>query len=187
VEARDEFVSNQNEVDTQNTYWLDQTSINCGMTRLYGRGYSHERVNEYVPDVRFERTSIMGAMGLGGIVAPLAYKGTLNGEFFSTYVRECLAPVMKNGDTLMLDNLSSHKVKDALKPLYDKGIKVIFLPPYSHDFNPIEQAWSKIKSYLRKVKARAFDELFSAIRLPLDTISHDDILAWVIHCGYRPA
>ena len=187
MEARDEFVANQNEIDTGKTYWLDQTGINCGMTRLYGRGYSHERVNEYVPDVRFERTSIMGAMGLSGIIAPLAYKGTLNGEFFSTYVKECLAPAMKKGDTLMLDNLSSHKVKDALKPLNDKGIKIVFLPPYSHDFNPIEQAWSKIKAYLRKVKARAFDELFSAIGFALDTISHNDIAAWVIHCGYRLA
>ena len=119
--------------------------------------------------------------------APLAYKGTLNGEFFSTYVKECLAPVMKNGDTLMLDNLSPHKVKDALTPLYEKSIKFVFIPPYSHDFNPIEQAWSKIKAYLRKVKARAFDDLFSAIGLALDTISYDDISAWVIHCGYRLA
>jgi len=86
-----------------------------------------------------------------------------------------------------LDNLSSHKVKDALKPLYEKGIKVVFLPLYSHDFNPIEQAWSKIKAYLRKVKARAFDDLFAAIGLALDTISHHDISAWVMHCGYRPA
>jgi transposase len=187
VEARDEFVANQNEIDTSNTYWLDQTGINCGMTRLYGRGYSNERVNEYVPDVRFERTSIMGAIGLYGIIAPLAYKGTLNGEFFSTYVKECLAPAMKKGDTLMLDNLSSHKVKDALKPLYDKEVKVVFLPPYSHDFNPIEQAWSKIKAYLRKVKARAFDELFSAIGLALDNISLEDISAWIKYCGYRLA
>jgi len=103
------------------------------------------------------------------------------------YVKECLAPVMKKSDTLMLDNLSSHKVKDALKPLYDKDIKLVFLPPYSHDFNPIELAWSKIKAYLRKVKARAFDKLFSALGLAFDTISHDDFSAWMKHCGYRLA
>jgi len=171
-------------VDTATTYWLDQSSINAGMTRLYGRAYSNERINEYVPDVRFERTSIMGAMGLNGMIAPLTYKGTLNGEFFSAYVKECLAPAMKTGDTLMLDNLSSHKVKNALKPLYDKGIKVVFLPPYSHDFNPIEQAWSKIKSYLRKVKARTSDELFSAMGAALDAVSSTDIIRWIQHCGY---
>jgi transposase len=154
------------------------------MTRLYGRAPSNERVNDYVPDVRFERTSLMGAMGLSGIIAPLTYKGTLNGEFFSVYVKECLAPAMKTGDTLMLDNLSSHKVAYALKPLYDKGINVVFLPPYSHDFNPIEQAWSKIKAYLRKIKARTFDELFSAMGVALDSVTNEDILGWVRHCGY---
>ena len=154
------------------------------MTRLYGRAPSNERVEEYVPDVRFERTSVMGALGLSGIIAPLTYKGTLNGEFFGVYVKESLAPAMNEGDTLMLDNLSSHKVKDALKPLYDKGINVIFLPPYSHDFNPIEQAWSKIKAYLRKVKARTFDELFSAMSSALDLITREDILGWIRNCGY---
>jgi len=154
------------------------------MTRLYGRAPAGERVNEYVPDVRFERTSIMGAMGLNGIIAPLTYKGTLNGEFFGAYVRECLAPAMKTGDTLMLDNLSAHKVTDALEPLYDKGINVIFLPPYSHDFNPIEQAWSKIKAYLRKIKARTFDELFYATGDALSMVTDEDIRGWVGDCGY---
>lgn len=126
----------------------------------------------------------MGAMGLSGIIAPLAYKGTLNGIFFAAYVKECLAPAMKKGDTLMLDNLSSHKVKDALAPLYEKGINVVFLPPYSHDFNPIEQAWSKIKAYLRKAKARTFDDLFSAMGMALDVITSEDIRGWVGHCGY---
>ena len=137
-----------------------------------------------MPDVRFERTSVMGALGLGGIIAPLTYKGTLNGEFFSVYVKRFLAPAMNKGDTLMLDNLSSHKVKDALKPLYDKGINVVFLPPYSHDFNPIEQAWSKIKAYLRKIKARSFDELFSAMGSALDLITGEDIAGWIRNCGY---
>ena len=154
------------------------------MTRLYGRAPSNERVNDYVPDIRFERTSVIGAMGVKGITAPLTYKGTLNGELFGVYVRDCLAPAMKRGDTLMLDNLSAHKVKDVLKPLYDKGIKVVFLPPYSQDFNPIEHAWSKIKAYLRKVKARTFEELFIAIGAALDIVTEDDIIGWITHCGY---
>jgi len=184
VEARESFRQSQKELDVKNIYWLDQTSINAGMTRLYGRAPSNERVNEYVPDVRFERTSIMGAMGLNGIIAPLTYKGTLNGEFFGTYVGECLAPAMNAGDTLILDNLSAHKVTDALKPLYDKGINVIFLPPYSHDFNPIEHAWSKIKAYLRKIKARTFDELFCATGDALAMITDEDIRGWLRNCGY---
>ena len=167
-----------------NTYWLDETGVNCGMTRLYGRALSDERINDYVPDVRFERTSVMGALGLNGVIAPLTYKGTLNGEFFSVYVKECLAPAMKKGDRLILDNLSAHKVKGAIQPLIDKGINVVFLPVYSQDFNPIEHAWSKVKAYLRKLKARTAKELLPAIAMALDTITPDDCKGWIEHCGY---
>lgn len=184
VIKRENWRSDQPSIDTETTYWLDESSINCGMTRLYGRAFSNERVNDYVPDVRFERTSVVGALGLRGVVAPLVYKGTMNGEFFSAYIENCLAPSMKRGDTLILDNLSSHKVDYALQPLIDKGVKVVFLPPYSPDFNPIELAWSKIKSYLRKAKARTYDSLFVAIGEALDNITESDILGWVKHCGY---
>lgn len=154
------------------------------MTRLYGRAFSNKRVEDYVPDVRFERTSVMGALGLIGIVAPLTYKGTLNSLLFATYIENSLAPAMKKGDTLILDNCSVHKVKNVLQPLIDKGINVMFLPPYSPDFNPIELAWSKMKSYLRKVKARDAVHLVNAIGEAFDTISNNDIQGWVCHCGY---
>ncbi|GHU71097.1 hypothetical protein AGMMS49992_04500 [Clostridia bacterium] len=92
------------------------------MTRLYGRAFSNERVNEYVPDVRFERTSVIGALGVAGIIAPLTYKGTLDGKLFGKYVKKCLAPEMKEGDTLILDNASAHKVGTVMEPLIEKGI-----------------------------------------------------------------
>ena len=154
------------------------------MTRLYGRAPSNERVNDHVPDVRFERTSFMGAMGLNGIVAPLTYKDTLNGKFFGLYVKESLAPAMKKGDTLILDNLPAHKVKGSLQPLVDKGVNVVFLPAYSQDFNPIEQAWSKVKAHLRKVKARTAKTLGPAIVEAMDAITPNDIEGWIQHCGY---
>ena len=171
-------------MDVTNTYWLDETEMNCAMTRLYGRAFSGERVYEHVPDVRFERISVIGALGLNGIIAPLTYSGTLDGELFKVYVKECLAPAMKKGDTLTLDNLSAHKLKDVLKPLIDKEVNIVFLPPYSYDFNPIELAWSKMKTYLRKVKARTADALFSAIGPALNMITTDDIKGWITHCGY---
>jgi transposase len=165
-------------------YWFDESSVNCGMTRLYGRAFSHERVVDYVPDVRFERVSVMGALGVEGFVAPLSFKGTLNGELFGFYVEQVLAPVMKAGDVLVLDNLSSHKVKGVLDPLYKKGVFVVFLPVYSPDFNPVELVWSKIKAYLRKVKARTLEILYSAISEALATITPVDIEGWIKHCGY---
>lgn len=154
------------------------------MTRLYGRAPSNERVNDYVPDVRFERTSILCAIGLKGIIAPMTYKGTLNGELFRTYVEKSLVNALKKGDTLMLDNLSVHRITDILKVLIDKGINIVFLPRYSPDFNPIELAWSKMKSYLRKVKARTSDDLFETIGDALHLITNSDIVGWVTRCGY---
>ena len=154
------------------------------MTRLYGRAKSNERVNDYVPDVRFERTSIIGVLGLDGLKADDTFKGTLNGERFGKYVKEILTPALEKDDILVLDNLSVHKVKGVLDPLLEKGVKILFLPPYSSDFNPIENAWSKIKSVLRKLKARTFDALKSALSVALNSISLDDVLGWLNHCGY---
>ena len=141
-------------------------------------------MNGCVPDVRFERTSVIGATGLGGIAAPLAHKGTLNGEFFGACAKERLAPALKEGDTLILDNLSSHKVRGALQPLCGKGINVAFLPPYPQDFNPIEQAWPKMKAVLRRLKARTAGALLSAVAEALDAIAQDGIKGWIAHCGY---
>jgi transposase len=103
------------------------------MTRLYGRARKSERVNDYTPDVRFERTSIISTISLDGRQAPLMFKGTLNGELFVEYVKEILAPMLREGDVVILDNLTAHKVKNALKPIYQKGASVLFLPPYSPD------------------------------------------------------
>jgi len=155
------------------------------MTRLYGWGEKSERIEEYVPDVRFERSSIIAAMNINGVVAPLTYKGTMNGEFFGCYVEQCLAPCLKNGDIVVIDNLSAHKVNGALKPLYNKGITVLFLPPYSSDFNPIEMMWSKLKSILRKIKPRTYEEMQTALKLALEVITHSDIINWIKHDGYN--
>ena len=154
------------------------------MTRLYGRAPSNERVNDYVPDVRFERTSIIAALGLSGVSAPLAFKGTLNGEFFAGWVEQVLAPTLSVGDIVFLDNYSPHKVAGALDPIYEKGVTVVFLPEYSPDLNPIELMWSKVKSILRKLKPRTFDELIAALGQALDSVTYGDIVGWFKFAGY---
>jgi transposase len=184
VKERIEWREKQANMELSNTYWLDESGINCGMTRLYGRAFPGERIIDYVPDVRFERTSVIAALGLDGIVAPMVYKGTLTGALFRAYVEQFLAPVMKKGDTLILDNLSVHRVSGALDSLVEKGVTVIFQPRYSPDLNPIENAWSKIKAYLRKVKARTHEDLFKAIGEAIDSIERNDIAGWIKHCGY---
>lgn len=165
-------------------FWLDESSVNLGMTRLYGRAKSGERVVDYVPDVRFDRTSLIGALGLSGFIAPMAFNGTLNGSLFSAYIEKTLAPAMKGGDTLFMDNLSVHKVSGALDPLLKKGVNVVFLPRYSPDLNPIELAFSKIKSILRKLKPRETTALIEAIKEAITSVSIFDVQGWIEHCGY---
>lgn len=183
-EKRKEWEQNQESFDVSKLKFLDESSINCGMTRIYGRAPTNERVNDYVPDVRFERTSIIATLGLDGLSAPLMFKGTLDGNFFGGYVEQVLAPALSFGDILILDNCSAHKVIGLLDPLYEKGVNVVFLPPYSPDLNPIELMWSKVKAILRKLKARTFDELVDAMRIALDSVEYSDIVGWFEHQGY---
>jgi transposase len=133
-------------LDANNLVFIDESSVNCGMTRLYGRSKKVDRVNDYTPDARFERTSVISSIRLDGTQVPFMFKGTLDGELFKAYVKEALSPTLKRGDIVIMDNLPSHKVKGALDPIYEKRAEVVFLPPYSPDLNPIEMSWSKMKS-----------------------------------------
>jgi len=170
--------------DSENLIFLDESSVNCGMTRLYGRALENERIFDYVPDVRFERESVISGMSLSGIQAPLMFSGTLNGDVFKTYIKECLAPTLRPGNIVIMDSLSSHLVKGALDPIYEKNALVFFLPTYSPDLNPIEKAWSKMKSVLRKLKPRTKDELLEAMKTALDSITALDIKGWFACDGY---
>jgi transposase len=184
VLKREVWQERQKTLDKNKLIFVDESSINCGMTRLYGRALTKNRVNEYVPDVRFERTSIVSSIRLNGDTVPLIFKGTLNGELFGAYIKQCLAPTLSEGDIVIMDNCSSHKVKDILQPIFDMNATVLFLPPYSPDFNPIEMSWSKMKSILRKSKPRTYDELLSALQIALSCFSLDDIANWFSHDGY---
>ena len=115
---------------------------------------------------------------------PWLLEGALDGEAFRLYVKEVLAPVLAPGDILLLDNLRAHKVAGIVELIEARGARLEFLPPYSPDFNPIERCWSKIKTYLRKAKARTEAALLQAIKEALATITEADIRAWVEFCGY---
>ena len=171
-------------MDIDNLVFLDECSVNTGMTRLYGRGMSNERIVDYTPDIRFERTSLLSSVRSNGDMAPLAFEGSLNGELFKEYIVKCLVPTLHKGDIVIMDNLTSHKVKGIVEPIIAAGAQVVYLPPYSPDLNPIEMMWSKIKAHLRKVKARTHDELITAIADALDLVSCADILGWFAENGY---
>jgi len=171
-------------LDSKKLKWLDESSVNLAYTRLYGWAKSSKRINEGIKDVRFERQSILSAIGLDGVKAPFVFAGTLNKEIFSDYLRFQLAPTLKNDDILILDNCSVHKSKLVLETIEELGINVVFLPPYSPDFNPIELVWAFVKDILRKLKARTYDTLISAIDTALSSVTNDLISGWAKHCGY---
>ena len=151
---RELWKSVQSAMNPDDLVFLDQSSINTGMTRLYGRGTGSERVVDHTPDVRFERTSILSSVRANGDIVPLIFEGSLNGDIFKEYIAQCLVTTLKKEDIVIMDNLSSHKVAGAIEPILAVGAKVLFLPPYNPDFNPIEMMWPKIKAYLKKAKAR---------------------------------
>jgi len=181
---RDAWKESQSEMDIDKLVFLDESGINTGMTRLYGRSLSKERVIDYVSDVRFERTSILSSIRANGDMVPLVFEGALNGELFKAYISECLVPNLHDGDIVIMDNLTSHKVKGVVDQITAAGASVIYLPPYSPDLNPIEMMWSKMKAYLRKVKARTKESLEIAIAEALSLVTTSDISGWFTENGY---
>jgi transposase len=164
--------------------FLDESGVNTGMTRLYGRAPKDQRVVDYVPDVRFHRTTILSSVRMDGTIVPVVFENALNGELFKEYVRRFLLPTLKPGDIVVMDNLSSHKVSGIVETIESAGAQVRFLPPYSPDFNPIELMWSKLKAILRKLKIHSKDLLDDAIASALYAVSLSDITGWFSHDGY---
>ena len=181
---RDAWRASQSEMDIDKLIFLDESGVNTGMARLYGRNSGNKRVIDYIPDVRFERTSILSSIRANGDMVPIVFEGALNGELFKEYISQCLAPTLHKGDIVIMDNLTSHKVKGVVDPIIAAGASVIYLPPYSPDLNPIELMWSKMKAYLRKVKAKTKGLLEIAIAEALEHVTTSDILAWFAKNGY---
>lgn len=143
------------------------------MTRLYGRAPKGERVVEYVPDVRFKRLSILSTFTADGETNPFVYSGTLNGILFLQYIAECIVPILKPFDILIMDCLSVHKVKGVTEMVEGVGANVVYLPQYSPDLNPIETLWSEIKSDLRKHKARTIEAMSDVLTYAFNSITSE--------------
>jgi transposase len=151
------------------------------MTRLYGRAIGGERVYDYVPDIRFERYSILSTVRANGDMIPLVFGGTLNGELFKKYIEKFVVPTLKPRDILALDNLSSHKVKGIAEMVENADVNVVYLPQYSPDLNPIETIWAEMKSVLRKLKARTFDAICDTVNIAIDSITEKHAIGHFLH------
>jgi transposase len=164
--------------------FLDESSVTTSLTRLYGRAAPGERVVDSILQSSGSQTTTLAVIGLEGITAPLVLSGAVDGTVFTAYLQQCVVPLLKPGDILIMDNLSAHKVAGIEELIRSCGAHLIYLPPYSPDLNPIELAWSKIKTILRRLKARTFSDLIEALKQALLAITSQDIQGWFAHCGY---
>jgi transposase len=154
------------------------------MTRLDGWGPTRERVVDAVPHGHWKTTTFVAAFRLGGLFAPLVVDGALTGELFAAYVRQQLAPPLRPGDILVMDNLQTHKVAGVAEAVRARDARVLYLPPYGPDFNPIEQVFSKIKTALRRQEHRTIAALEDAFGQSLDWITRSEAVNYFAHAGY---
>jgi len=171
-------------LDQRRLVFLDESGAKTNMTRLYGRAEVGRRVRGSTPTSNWSTTTMVAALGARGADAPFVLEGAMDGDSFGVYVERVLAPVVRPGDIVVMDNLSSHKNKKARALLEKAGACVKDLPPYSPDFNPIEKMWSKIKAALRKVEARTYKGLVKAVGNALGAVTQEDIRGWFLSCGY---
>jgi transposase len=165
--------------------FLDEAGATTILTRLYARALGGQRTTEAVPRNYGASTSMIATLGVKGVEAPMLIEGSVDTLVFNAYCEEVLRPTLKAGDIIVLDNLGAHRASRIEEIAASCGARVLWLPPYSPDYSPIELMWSKVKAYLKKVKARTQAELEKAIADALKTITVSDCLNWFRHCGYQ--
>ena len=184
AEARREWVVAQPSLDPASLVFLDETWAATNMARRYGRAPRGERALDAVPHGRWRTTTVIAALRADGITAPLVLEGAINGQSFLAYVRQFLAPALRPGDVLVLDNLGSHKVAGVREAVEAAGATLRYLPPYSPDLNPIEQVFAKLKALLRDAAERTTEALWAAVGRLLGRFTPAECARYLAHCGY---
>lgn len=182
LQRREEFFIKVGAIKPEKLIFLDESGVTTSMTRLYARSPKGQRIAEATPGGHWTVTTILGAMSLRGMIATMTVEAATDREIFLAYVEQVLCPVLKPGDVVVMDNLSSHKVDGVRSLIEAAGAELLYLPPYSPDMNPIEKAWARLKQLLRAAKARSKEALDKAISEALQLISPDNARAWFKHC-----
>ncbi len=171
-------------LEPERLVFVDECGSNIGLTPLRARAPKGERAFGKAPRNRGKNTTLLASMGAGGMGPSLAVEGGTTKAVFEAYIEGVLAPSLQPGQTVVMDNLSAHK-GDGVRELVEvRGCEVLFLPSYSPDFSPIEEAFSKLKALLRRAQARTKEALVGAIGRALDAITPEDARGWFGHCGY---
>ncbi|TLU70462.1 IS630 family transposase [Lichenicoccus roseus] len=176
----------QPDLDPRRLVFIDETGASTKMARLRGRALRGKRCRASVPHGHWKTTTFTGALRVDGMTAPMVLDGPMNRVAFQAYIEQVLVPTLGQGDTVIMDNLPAHKGQQVRRAIEAAGASLRYLPPYSPDFNPIENAFSKLKAFLRKAAARTIDDLWNVIRDALLTFSPQDCANYFTAAGYEP-
>ena len=163
---------------------LDESGVNLGMIRRYGRAVGGKRVVDHAPLTRPRATTLLSAIRVNKVIAQTSYLGGTTRSKFQQYVQETLLPELNPGDIVVMDNLAAHHGPGIAQMIAQAGAQILYLPPYSPDFNPIEKLWSKMKAYLRKYRALTFEDLDLALYQAFAAVTSSDCRNWFACAGY---
>jgi transposase len=183
--ARQDWFDAQPDLDPDCLVFLDETAAATNMARRYGRAPRGERCRIALPHGHYKTTTVTAALRTTGLVATALFDGATNGQRFRAYVTDTLVPVLRPGDTVVLDNLGAHKVMGVREAIEAVGARLLYLPPYSPDFNPIEQAFAKLKALLRTAAARTVPDLQAAIQQAFTGFTPKECRNYLAAAGYE--
>jgi transposase len=176
----------QLELDPERLVFIDETGASTKMARLYGRSARGQRLRVGIPHGHWKTTTFVAGLRLSGFTAPMVLGGPMTGPWFAAYVEQILVPTLRPGDVVILDNLPPHKSAAVRELVEATGATLRRLPPYSPDFNPIENAFAKLKALLRKAAARTKEALWQTIGELLDEFSPEECANYFRAAGYEP-
>ena len=174
----------QPSLDPAKLVFLDETGATTKLARRHGRAPRGQRCRAAIPHGHWKTTTLVCGLRLEGLVAPMILDGAMDGAAFRAYAAALLGPTLRAGDIVVLDNLAAHKVPGVREVIRQAGATLLFLPPYSPDFNPIEQVFAKLKALLRKAAARTVDELEAAVATALEAVPPQECAHYIAHAGY---
>ena len=171
-------------IELEHLVFIDESGAQTNMARRRGRCDKSQRLRVRQPHGHWKTTTMISAIRIDGPCAPFVVEGAVDAEVFRAYVGKVLVPDLRAGDVVVMDNLQPHKASGVREMIEAAGASVLYLPPYSPDFNPIEPMWSKVKQCLRSIAARTMDTLFDAVGTALSTVNAADCIGFFSGCGY---
>lgn len=186
LKRRQAWFDGQLDLDPERLIFVDETWTSTKMARTHGRCRKGQRLRMPLPFGHWKTTTLVVGLSVRGVVAPMVVDRAINGVWFEAYVEQVLAPILTPGDVVVMDNLGSHKGPRVRHLIEARGAELRFLPPYSPDFSPVENAISQIKSHLKKAAERTVDGLWDRIGDVVDLVTPQNARAYFTACGYEP-